>query len=57
MEWTGPEVTTTLAAHQQLQSLETAQIAELLQGRIEELRRENDEQEQEAEEGDDCFLM
>ena len=39
-EWTGPEVTTMLVAHQQLQSLESAQIAEILQARIEELRGE-----------------
>ena len=55
IEWTGPEITTMLVAHQQLQSLESAQIAEILQARIEELRgQENRDAE---EEGDDNSMM
>ena len=56
VNWTGPEVTTMLVAHQQLQSLERVQIAEILQTRIYELRREH-EPEQAEEHGEETSMM
>ena len=48
-EWRIDSVSTLLLAHQQLQSLESAQFAEILQARIEAIRAEDREQQQDED--------